>query len=102
MTTISGFIQALVTAKEEPPVWFLVVIGLIIAMLVGVGIYVIMMGRKKPPAKKPEPAPKPEIEAKEAFIREMLAQGHSQRGLYPMGPEMEKEFERWRAERARD
>jgi regulator of RNase E activity RraA len=38
-----------------------------------------------------------EIEAREAFIREMLAQGHSQRGLYPMGPEMEKEFARWRA-----
>ena len=41
-----------------------------------------------------------EIEAKEEFIREMLAQGHSQRGLYPMGPEMQEKFERWRAERA--
>ena len=42
-----------------------------------------------------------EIEAREVFIREMLAKGHSQRGLYPMGPEMEKEFECWRAERAK-
>jgi regulator of RNase E activity RraA len=38
-----------------------------------------------------------EIEAREEFIREMLAQGHSQRGLYPMGPEMQQAFERWRA-----
>jgi regulator of RNase E activity RraA len=36
-----------------------------------------------------------EIEAREVFIREMLAKGHSQRGLYPMWPEMEREFQRW-------
>lgn len=40
-----------------------------------------------------------EIEAREAFIRLMLARGHSQRGLYPMGPEMEARFQAWRAER---
>jgi hypothetical protein len=62
MTTISGFIQALVTAGEDPPIWFLVVIGLIIAMLIGVGIYVIMMGRKKPPVKKSEETPPPPVE----------------------------------------
>ena len=36
-------------------------------------------------------------EEREAFIRTMLAQGHSQRGLYPMGPEMEARFQEWRA-----
>jgi hypothetical protein len=43
-----------------------------------------------------------EIEAREVFIREMLAKGHSQRGLYPMGPEMQKAFERWQSERAQE
>jgi regulator of RNase E activity RraA len=38
-----------------------------------------------------------EIEAREVFIREMLAKGHSQHGLYPMGPEMEEAFKRWRS-----
>ncbi|MDF1512212.1 MAG: ribonuclease activity regulator RraA [Anaerolineae bacterium] len=37
-----------------------------------------------------------EIEARETFIREMLAQGYSQHGLYPMGPEMETRFQKWR------
>jgi regulator of RNase E activity RraA len=40
-----------------------------------------------------------EIEDRETFIRMMLAKGHSQRGLYPMGPEMEKRFKNWRVER---
>ncbi|MGC9348344.1 MAG: ribonuclease activity regulator RraA [Anaerolineae bacterium] len=39
------------------------------------------------------------IEDRETFIRMMLAQGYSQRGLYPMGPEMETRFQAWRAER---
>jgi hypothetical protein len=68
MTTISGFIQALVTAEEEPPVWFLVIMGLIIALLIGIGIYVIMMGRKKPPVKKPEPSLQPEVKSEEDDI----------------------------------
>jgi 5-oxopent-3-ene-1,2,5-tricarboxylate decarboxylase/2-hydroxyhepta-2,4-diene-1,7-dioate isomerase len=37
-----------------------------------------------------------EIEDREAFTRTMLTQGHSQRGLYPMGPEMEARFREWR------
>jgi regulator of RNase E activity RraA len=37
-----------------------------------------------------------EIEAREIFIRLMLAEGHTQRGLYPMGPEMEERFKAWR------
>jgi 5-oxopent-3-ene-1,2,5-tricarboxylate decarboxylase / 2-hydroxyhepta-2,4-diene-1,7-dioate isomerase len=36
---------------------------------------------------------------REVFIRIMLAQGHSQRGLYPMGPEMEERFQVWRQRR---
>ncbi|MFP3895481.1 MAG: ribonuclease activity regulator RraA [Anaerolineales bacterium] len=39
-----------------------------------------------------------EFEARENFIRLMLARGHSQRGLYPMGPEMEERFQAWWAE----
>ena len=37
------------------------------------------------------------FEEREDFIRLMLAKGHSQRGLYPMGPEMEERFQEWRA-----
>jgi len=70
MTTISGFIQALVTAEKEPPVWFLVVMGLIITLLIVLGIYVIMMGRKKPPVSKPEPAP-PETKIPEPVEKEV-------------------------------
>ena len=40
-----------------------------------------------------------EIEDREIFIRMMLAKGHSQHGLYPMGPEMEAQFKTWREER---
>jgi regulator of RNase E activity RraA len=40
-----------------------------------------------------------EIEDRETFIRMMLARGHSQRGLYPMGPDMEEKFKAWREER---
>jgi regulator of RNase E activity RraA len=43
-----------------------------------------------------------EIEDREEFIRLMLARGHSQRGLYPMGPEMEARFKEWRAQRTGD
>jgi regulator of RNase E activity RraA len=39
------------------------------------------------------------FEGREVFIREMLRQGHSQRGLYPIGPEMEERFQAWWAER---
>ncbi|MFO7918581.1 MAG: ribonuclease activity regulator RraA, partial [Anaerolineae bacterium] len=39
-----------------------------------------------------------EFEAREDFIRIMLARGYSQRGLYPMGPEMEERFQAWWAE----
>jgi 5-oxopent-3-ene-1,2,5-tricarboxylate decarboxylase/2-hydroxyhepta-2,4-diene-1,7-dioate isomerase len=38
-----------------------------------------------------------EVEDREAYIRMMLAQGYSQHGLYPMGPEMEARFQAWRA-----
>jgi regulator of RNase E activity RraA len=38
-----------------------------------------------------------EIEDREEFIRLMLSRGHSQRGLYPMGTEMEARFQAWRA-----
>jgi len=34
-------------------------------------------------------------EEREVFIRVMLARGYSQRGLYPMGPEMEERFQAW-------
>lgn len=37
-----------------------------------------------------------EFEDREDFIRIMLAEGHSQRGLYPIGPEMEARFQAWR------
>ena len=36
------------------------------------------------------------FEDREDFIRLMLAQGASQRGLYPIGPEMEERFQEWR------
>jgi regulator of RNase E activity RraA len=39
------------------------------------------------------------VEAREEFTREMLAQGHSLRGLYPMGAEMQARFEAWWAEK---
>jgi regulator of RNase E activity RraA len=39
-----------------------------------------------------------EIEDRETFIRMMLARGHSQHGLYPMGPEMDEKFKAWREE----
>jgi regulator of RNase E activity RraA len=39
-----------------------------------------------------------EIEDREIFIRMMLAKGHSQHGLYPMGPEMEEQFKAWRVQ----
>ena len=39
-----------------------------------------------------------EFEDREVFIRLMLAQGYSQRGLYPMGPEMEARFQAWRSQ----
>jgi len=35
-------------------------------------------------------------EEREEFIRIQLAEGASQRGLYPMGPEMEERFRAWR------
>jgi len=38
-----------------------------------------------------------EFEDREDFIRVMLSKGHSQRGLYPIGPEMEERFQLWRA-----
>lgn len=38
------------------------------------------------------------FEGRETFIRMMLEQGHSQRGLYPMGREMEERFEAWWSE----
>ena len=38
------------------------------------------------------------FEGREAFIRIMLEKGYSQRGLYPMGPEMEARFQEWWAE----
>jgi len=40
-----------------------------------------------------------EKEDQEEFIRLMLAKGHSQRGLYPMGPEMEERFREWRRQK---
>ena len=39
------------------------------------------------------------FEAREEFIRIMLERGHSQRGLYPMGPEMQERFRVWWAEK---
>jgi regulator of RNase E activity RraA len=42
-----------------------------------------------------------QIEEREEFIRMMLAQGVSQRGLYPIGPEMEARFQEWRKRRKR-
>ena len=39
------------------------------------------------------------IEDREVFIRLMLAEGHSQHGLYPMGPAWEERFQAWRAQR---
>lgn len=43
-----------------------------------------------------------EFEDREDFIRIMLNKGHSLRGLYPTGPEMEARFQDWRKqERAR-
>lgn len=41
------------------------------------------------------------FEEREAFIRLMLAEGHSQRGLYPMDPEWEERFQAWRAQKAK-
>ena len=41
------------------------------------------------------------FEDREEFIRVMLSQGASLRGLYPIGPEMEELFQEWRAERRR-
>ena len=38
------------------------------------------------------------FEDREDFIRMMLAKGHPLEGLYPIGPEMEKHFQEWRAE----
>ncbi|MBN1402329.1 MAG: hypothetical protein JXA74_15925, partial [Anaerolineae bacterium] len=38
------------------------------------------------------------FEGREEFIRLKLAEGHSQRGLYPMGPEWNEQFEAWWAE----
>ncbi len=38
-------------------------------------------------------------EEREEFIRIKLAEGASQRGLYPMGAEMEERFQAWRRER---
>ena len=43
-----------------------------------------------------------EIEMREVFIRMMLARGHSQHGLYPMGPEMEVQFKAWWEEQQND
>ena len=37
------------------------------------------------------------MEDREEFIRLMLAEGHSQRGLYPMEAEWEERFQAWRA-----
>ena len=39
------------------------------------------------------------FEGREEFIRLMLAEGHSQHGLYPMGEEWEKRFQAWWAQR---
>jgi regulator of RNase E activity RraA len=39
------------------------------------------------------------IEDREVFIRLMLAEGHSQHGLYPMGPAWEERFQAWRAKK---
>jgi regulator of RNase E activity RraA len=39
------------------------------------------------------------MEEREEFIRLMLAEGHSQHGLYPMGPEWEGRFQAWRAKK---
>ncbi|MBN1390759.1 MAG: hypothetical protein JXA22_08980 [Candidatus Thermoplasmatota archaeon] len=66
LTTISGFLQALVQAKETAPVWFIIVEALILTLLVGTGIYVVLMGRKKPPVKPstPSPPPPPPVEEK--------------------------------------
>jgi hypothetical protein len=47
LTTVSGFIQALVTAEEEAPVWFIITMVIIIGILAGAAIYVIMQGKKK-------------------------------------------------------
>ena len=41
------------------------------------------------------------FEDREEFIRLMLAEGHSQRGLYPMGPEWEERFQAWRAKQVK-
>jgi hypothetical protein len=60
LTTISGFLQALVTAEEEAPVWFIITMAIILVALAGATIYVILKGRKKPPVKKlEEPVPEP-------------------------------------------
>ena len=42
-----------------------------------------------------------EFEDHEEFIRMMLSQGHSLRGLYPTGPDMEAQFQEWRKGRSK-
>jgi LPXTG-motif cell wall-anchored protein len=47
LTTISGFLQALVNAGEEAPIWFIIVMVLILGALIGAAIFVILKGKKK-------------------------------------------------------